>query len=53
MTLNVQIDKLVGVAASRSLFTIMAKVKFPTVYRQAKANVDYDKNMLLLKNPQF
>ena len=23
------------------------------VYRQANANVDFDKNMLLLKNPQF
>ena len=37
----------------KARISILWDNKFKNIYRQANANVDFDKNMLLLKNPQF
>ena len=44
----------INMLAENNYYFENSEIKFDhRMYRQAKANVDYDKNMLLLKNPQF
>ena len=37
----------------KNIIVVFLHSRLQILYRQANANVDFDKNMLLLKNPQF